>query len=59
MKYLLLLFLAILINACSGTKHVVETTPNISVEKIEVVNDSISPNNKSAIVSKETLKDSI
>jgi hypothetical protein len=59
MKNILLLFLTILICACSSTKQVTETMPNKSVEKVEVVNDSTLENNKNTIVSEEILKDSI
>lgn len=59
MKYLPLLFITILLAACSSTKHVVETTPNKPIEKVEVVNDSTFENNKSTIVSKEISKDSV
>ena len=60
MKNILLLFLTILICACSSTKQVTESMSKNTIEPLEVVNDSfISKNQDTVKNSKEILKDSL
>lgn len=60
MKNILLLFLTILICACSSTKQVTESMPKDTIEPLEVVNDSFISKNQDIVKnSKGILKDSL